>query len=258
MHGTLAVTAAHDRYLGLPSTSSRFVREVYHWSRCTTLFNEWLSSPIKEEHKDPLWAAAGSLAAVTWSPSGSYSLEQAWPLGPSNASDLEWIRLSAGKVALRHLVDPARPSSVFHTLFESFPDAHAPLKSKGTNGLSTKLIELCGLDDSSTAGNNAYFCVVHSLSRVLQDAAEGKASQHRVMMVLSHMGCQFESRLRAKDPIALVLLCLWYSEARKSTWWIDFRARYEVPAIHTYLRRYHKGNVAVHALIHGNTATDFI
>ena len=256
MHGTLAVTAAHDRYLGLTSTTIRSVREAYHWSRCTTLLKEGLSSPVKEEHKDPIWAAAGSLAALTWSPSGTHSLEQAWPLGPSKASDLEWIRLSSGKVALRSLVDPARPSSVFHALFESSPATHASLTRKGTDGVSPDLIELCGLDESSTDENNAYFSVAHSLSTVLQDAVEGKPSQHRVMMVLSHMYDQFESRLSGKDPVALLLLCLWYGEARKSTWWVDFRAQYEVPAICTYLKRYHKGNVAVQALIPGDTISE--
>lgn len=50
---------------------------------------------------------------------------------------------------------------------------------------------------------------------------------------------QFESLLRDRDPVALLLLYLWYSKARQGIWWIELRARVEVPAICLYLRRYH-------------------
>jgi hypothetical protein len=249
MHGTLAVTAVHDRYLGVTSTHRRSLRESYHWSQCTILFNRWLSQPIKEEHKDPLWATAGSLAIVTFSSINACSPEETWPLGAPDSSDLEWLRLGTGKMALWHLVNPLRPESVFRIISETFASMNRPLPVKGTDGVSVELVKLCGLDESSTQENNPYFTVVHAFSQLL-DAPKSDALQFgRVMTVSRYMHNKFETCLKQKDPVALLLLCLWYTRARESKWWIGLRARYELPAICTYLQRYHGDNSAIQALI---------
>ncbi|KAK9350580.1 hypothetical protein V1523DRAFT_442517 [Lipomyces doorenjongii] len=248
MHGTLAVTAVHDRYLGVTPTHRRSLREAYHWSQCTILFNKWLSQPIKEENKDPLWATAGTLGILTFSSINAYSPEEAWPLGAPDSSDLEWLRLGTGKMSLWHLVDPLRPESVFRIMSETFAYMRRPLPAKGTDGVSVELVQLCGLNESSTRENNPYFTVVHGLSRLLE-VPKGEASQGRVMMVSSHMHNEFGTCLEKKDPVALLLLCLWYTRARESKWWIGLRARYELPAICTYLQRYHRDNSAIQALI---------
>jgi hypothetical protein len=250
MHGTLAVTAVHDRYLGVAPTHRRFLRESYHLSQCTTLFNRWLCQPIQEEHKDPLWATAGALSILTFSSINACSAEEAWPLGASDSSDLELIRLGVGKMALWNLVNPTRPESVFRVMTEIFAYIHHPLPQRGTDGVSAKLAQLCGLDESSTQENNPYFSVAHALSRLLE-APEGSASQGPVILVWSHMHNEFGTLLEKKDPVALLLLSLWYTRARESKWWVDMRARYELPAICTYLRRYHGDNSVIQALIPG-------
>lgn len=248
MHGTLAVTAVHDRYLGLMPTHRRSLRESYHWSQCTILFNKWLSQPIKEEHKDPLWAAAGTIAILTFSSINTCFPEEAWPLGAPDSSDLEWLRLGTGKMTLWPLVNPLRPESVFRIMFENFAHMHQPLPAQGTDGVSVELLQLCGLDESSTQESNPYFMVVHGISQLLE-APKGVASQGIVMMVSRHMHNEFGAYLEKKDPVALLLLCLWYTRARESIWWIDLRARYELPAICTFLERYHKENRVIQALL---------
>ncbi|KAF2097028.1 hypothetical protein NA57DRAFT_77280 [Rhizodiscina lignyota] len=248
MHGSLAVAAVHDRYLGLTPTNRRSFRESYHWSQCTILFNKWLSHPIEEKYKDPLWATAGSLGILTFSSINVRSPEEAWPLGPADSSDLEWLRLGVGKMKLWHLVNPLRPGSVFRIMSESFAYMHTPLPTKGTDGVSAELVQLCGLDESSTRENNPYFSVVHAISWLLE-APKGEVSQGRIMMVSNHMHDEFGTYLEKKDPVALLLLCLWYTRAREAKWWIEFRARHELPAICTYLHRYHKDNSAIQALI---------
>lgn len=248
MHGTLAVTAVHDRYLGVTPTHRRSLRESYHWSHCTILFNKWLNQPIKEEHKDPLWATAGTLAILTFSSVNACFPEEAWPLGKPDSSDLEWLRLGTGKMALWHLVNPLRPESVFRIMSETLACMHPPLLAKGIEGVSVELVQLCGLDESSTRENNPYFTVVHGLSLLLE-VPKSEASQGRVVMVLRHMHNEFRTCLEKKDPIALLLLCLWYTRARESKWWINLRARHELPAICTYLQRYHRDNGAIQARI---------
>jgi hypothetical protein len=257
MHGTLAVTAVHNRYLGVTPTHRRSLRESYHWSQCTTLFNKWLSQPIKEEHKDPLWATAGTLAILTFSSINTCSPEETWPLGALDSSDLEWLRLGAGKMALWHLVNPLRPESVFRIMSGTFAYMRQPLPAKGTDGVSAELVQLCGLDESSTRENNPYFTVAHGISQVLE-VPKGEASLGRAMMVFSHMHGEFGTCLQNKDPVALVLFCLWYTRARESKWWIDFRARYELPAICTYLQRYHGDCSAIQALIPWLEITDLM
>lgn len=52
-----------------------------------------------------------------------------------------------------------------------------------------------------------------------------------------------------KNPVALLLLYLWYTRASESRWWIRIRAEYELPAIRTYLERYHGDNSVIQALL---------
>ncbi|UKZ94595.1 uncharacterized protein TrAFT101_009456 [Trichoderma asperellum] len=80
MHGTLAVAAVHERYFEMTPTHRRSLRESYHASQFTTLFSKRLSQPIREEHKDPLWAAAGAVAILTFSALTASSPDEAWPL----------------------------------------------------------------------------------------------------------------------------------------------------------------------------------
>ena len=246
MHGTLAVAAVHNRYLA--ATPRRCLREYYHWSQCTILFNNWLSQHIKEEHKDLLWATAGSLAILTFSSIHIRSHEQAWPLSAADSSDLEWLRLGTGKMALRRLANPLRPNSVFRLMSETSTLLHQLPSARGANGVPVELAQLCGLDEWSTRDNNPYFAVAHDLSRLLK-LPQGEASQRRILMVSSHMQGAFATCLQGKDPVALLLLCLWYTRARERAWWIDLRARFELPAICTYLQRYHKDNSIIQALI---------
>lgn len=212
------------------------------------LFNKWLCQPIKEEHKDTVWATAGTLAILTFSSIHAHFPDQAWPLAPRDASDLEWLRFGTGKMKLCHLVNPSRAESVFRTMTKTFPQRHEELPSKGTYGITSSLVHLCGLDESSTMGNNPYFNVVHSLSRLLE-IPNSEVLHSSVMMVSGNMHNEFEVQLEKKDPVALALLCLWYIKARKVRWWIDLRARYEVPAISTYLQQYHIDDSRIRALI---------
>ena len=209
----------------------------------------WLKQqPIKEEHKDPLWATAGMLAILAFSSINACSPEEAWPRGPPDSSDLEWLRLGTGKMGLWHLVNPLRPQSVFRNISEPYAYAHHPLPAKGTDGVPVELVELCGLDEGSTQENNPYFAAVHSLSRLLE-TPRGEVSHGKVALVTCYMHNEFETLLMKKDPVTLMLLCLWYIRARETVWWMDIRPRYEVPAICTYLQQYHKNSSAIQRLI---------
>lgn len=252
MHSTLAMTAAHDRYLDETKPNRRSLRESYHWFQSTIQFNEWLNREIRDEHKDPLFTTAGSLVTLAFSSPIARNIDEAWPLAPSDSSDLEWLRLWSGKMALWHLADPLRPTSVFRTMFSSMAK-HITLPDKGTEGVSAELVQLCKLDESSTNGTNPFHAMAHAISRLLQ-TPEGEASNQEAMMVSAHMNSDFVIRLERRDPIALLLLCLWYTRAQKAKWWIAMRASYEVPAICSYLRLYHGENAVIQTLLSNHGA----
>ena len=235
MHGILAVAAVHDRYLRVQPPRHRS-REVYHSSQCTVLFSKWLSQPIEEKHKDAIWATAVTFTILAFSSINVSSFEQAWPLKPSNSSDLQWLRLKASDKTLWHLANPMRPSSVFRVVSDTFSHIHPRLPTIGIDGVSVELAKLCGLDESSTPENNPYFGFAHALSRLLV-VPNGEASFGKTFMVVSVIPRVLRACLEEKDPVALMLLYLWYTKARESRWWIELRARYELPAIRTYLQR---------------------
>lgn len=248
MHGMLAVTAVHDRYLGVTSPTRRSIQESYHWSQCTVEFNKFIRQPIQERHKDPIWATAGITAVLTFASINSSPSEETWPLGAPDSSDLEWLRWGAAKMTLWQLVDPQRPNSVFRSMAETLASMRRRLPTAGTDGVWAELRDLCGLTDSSNQENSPYFSAAHSLSRLL-DMPPDEPPQGRVMTVLGHMHRQFGTCLEKKDPVALLMLCLWYTRAREAYWWIDLRARQELPAICAYLQRYHKDDRAIQCLV---------
>jgi hypothetical protein len=250
MHGTLAVAAAHDRHLGLLPVAHRSLWEFNHWSRCIALFNKWLSQPIKEEHKDPLWATAGILVILTFSSICATSLEEAWPLKTPDSADLEWLRLGAGKMALWHIVAPLRPGSVFSVISEPLASLRKPLPTQGADGLLLEVKQLCAIDDESTQLNNAYFTVAHAVSGFVNSSTD-YTLQHQAFDAMAHMDSQFRCLLEKKDAVALVLLSLWYTKAGKSKWWMEQRSKYELAAMKTYLRRHHRTNSVIEALITG-------
>jgi hypothetical protein len=247
MHGILAMTAAHDRYLGAQPTPSCLIREAYHSSQCTVLFRHWLSQTIEEEQKDALWATGVALAILAFSSINVSSFEQAWPLKSSDPSDLQWVRLKSSDKALWHLANPMRPGSAFRGMSETFSH-NQRLPTRGMGSVSIGLVKLCGLDESSTAENNPYFGFVHALSRIL-DVPLGEASLGQIFMVVGIIPKALRTCLEQRDPVALALLYLWYTRAHESRWWIDHRARYELPALRTYLQRYHRDNDTIQALL---------
>ena len=244
MHITLAITATHDRYLSSPAIGRQTVAETYHWSQCAALFNRKLSQPIQPEDRDPLWATAASLSVVAFSSVEASTPEEAWPLKKPDASDLEWLRMSEGKMAVWNLTNPLRPGGIFRALSEEYAQWFSPIPRAGIIGVPPALSCLCDLDLSSTAETSPYFAAVHALAQ-LRNLSSDQITMPRVLTFVGHMQPSFKSLLQEKDPVALLLLALWYTKARRSVWYFEQRATVECEAICKYLRRYHQSNRAI-------------
>jgi hypothetical protein len=250
MHASLAVALSYDRYLNSPLGCRPTTEECFHWYQSTALFNRRLREPIKTKDKDPIWGTAAALAMLTFSNPNSYQSEESWPLKPSESSDLEWLRMSKGKMSLWRIANPLRPDSLFRVMAPTFAQMNSPLPEKGINGIKVDLAMVCHLDDSSTAENNPYFNAAHAVS-LIQDLPDSELTTGQTEHFTRSIHGSFKSLLQEKDPVALLLLYLWYRKAGRGIWWIEARARVECPSICSYLRLYHKRYSALHAFLPG-------
>ncbi|KAF4972509.1 hypothetical protein FSARC_933 [Fusarium sarcochroum] len=248
MHASLAVAFAYDRFLNSPSSCHRSLEECYHWSQSTALFNRRLRKPIKAKDRDPIWGTAAALAVLTFASPDAYTPEESWPLNSSAEDGLDWLYMINGKMSLWHVVNPLRSDSLFNVMAATFAQMHSPLPEGGIYGIPKALAAICLLEDSSTGDNNPYFNAAHAVSQVLV-VPDGEVTTGQSQLFMRSIQGSFKGLLSSKDPVALVLLYLWYRKAGSSIWWIDLRARVECPAIHLYLQLYHKDNIALDTLL---------
>ncbi|KAJ5833026.1 hypothetical protein N7474_001337 [Penicillium riverlandense] len=121
MHIIQVITAMHDRILNNSSDNvKRSLTETYHWSRAAALLNQKLSFPIRPQDRDSLWASAAMLGIASFASLEAATPEEAWPLKPADSSDLTWLRLLEGKMALWQATDPLRPDSIFHSMANEY------------------------------------------------------------------------------------------------------------------------------------------
>lgn len=254
MHASLAVSFAYDHYQNGSLGSRRTPEECYHWYKSTVLFNRRLKQPIESKDKDPLWGTAAALAILSFAFPDASTVEESWPLKPLDpSSDLEWVRMGKGKMSLWHIVNPMRPDSVFRVMAPSFAQMHLASPKKGISGIPKALAEICQLGEDSTAENNAYFSAAHAVAHV-QSVPNGQITTGHTQILTRCIHGRFKGLLYERDPVALILMYLWYGKAQ-NVWWIELRARLERPAICSYLRIYHKHS-AVHMFLPGGTLAE--
>ncbi|KAL3461949.1 hypothetical protein BJX64DRAFT_150973 [Aspergillus heterothallicus] len=241
MHASLAVALTYDRHLTGSSESRRTLEECYHWSRSTALLNARLQQPIEEGDRDPIWGTATALAILASSSPDADTPEQAWPLKSStdSASDLEWLRLHECKMGLWNMLDPMRPGSIFRVMAATYAEMNVPLPARGIEGVPLALAVVCALTEESTPRTSPYFDPAHAVSHILV-LPDSEVTTGPTQLFLQTIHGSFKKLLLSRDPVALLLLHLWYQKAGRCLWWIEMRSRIEGPAICMYLRRYHK------------------
>lgn len=246
MHAILALTASHDRYLHL-LPEQRSLRELNHWSQCTTQFKHWLSKPISDHDKDPCWAAASILGILTISSVDNTS-SAVWPLA-DDSSDLDWLRLGASKMLLLDKLNPMREESTFRKAIEGIMTLHERIPRRGVYGVPREIAALCGLDDNSTAQNNQFFKVAHGLAMLINVTPEDDL--HTIVMLSSvNLHVEFDVLLWQKNPVALLLLGIWFNRAKSIKWWVAMRSKRELPAIRTYLKRHYADDERISRNMH--------
>ncbi|MCJ1472113.1 hypothetical protein MMC13_000760 [Lambiella insularis] len=214
---------------------------AFHWSQGAALLNQKLSTGLDPSDRDPIWACAGLLGALTCSSIHAKTPEEAWPLKQSSSSDLDWLKMSEGKKAIWKIADPLRPDSVFHRVAPDFSQyASVSLSSMAElQKLPPELLQLCKLDDASKLEHNPYLVSASFLAQTINI----ECNSQTVGIFLSFFGCMHEDYrllLAEKDPCAMLLLAYWYAKVSQcQQWWLWPRAYLECQSICRYLTCYH-------------------
>jgi hypothetical protein len=238
MHTILAVAAAHKRCRDMPGHTLRTQTETCHSSQGILLFNQKLSRPIELSDRDPLWATAALLGMMATASLDANTPEDAWPLRPSTPSDLKWFELNEAKKTIWDLTNPLRPGGIFSTMANEYGQFHIELPPFGVEGVPPALAEVCDMNASCNKESNPYFVAAHILARLRRRPGSSFAEIQKISF-LSQSQSSFRNLLWGKDPVALLLLTLWYELAGPVLWWVEKRARLEGRAIHLYLERFH-------------------
>ncbi|KAL6689928.1 hypothetical protein J3F84DRAFT_405579 [Trichoderma pleuroticola] len=257
MHASIAVAFAYDRHLTRSSDCRLSVEECYHRSQSLAIFNKRLNEPIDIKDKDAIWGTAAALAVLSFSTPDATTPEESWPLKAAEHTDLEWLRMNTGKMALWCIANPLRSDSLFRIMESTFAEMNSPLPEKGIDGMFIALAKVCHLEDSSTTDNSPYFKAAHAVSEI-QRLPDNQVTIGQTEVFTRCICDPFKSLLQRKDPIALLLMYLWYRKAGRSIWWIELRARVECPSISSYLRLYHSTYATVHAFLPGGALETWI
>jgi hypothetical protein len=165
------------------------------------------------------------------------------------------LRMSRGKMSLWDITNPLRPDSLFRVMAGTYAQMNSPLPEEGLSGVPRALAIVCNLQQSSTGQNNPYFETAHAVSQI-QRLPDNQVTVGYTEIFTRTIHGPFELLLRERDPVALLLLYLWYRKVGRSIWWIELRARVERPSICLYLRLHHKGYGAVQAFLPGGPLAD--
>jgi hypothetical protein len=246
MHVILAMTLMHDRYITGFADTPQSVAEAYHHYQGTAMIKHKLTDHDPHE-RDALWAATALLGAMSFANIDARTYEEAWPLKAPSESDLDWLRMTEGKIAVWKLVDPMREGSVIQETWQQ-----VGLLRPSEPGLSScpTFIELNSLMDGASRGDNAH----QNAALVLMPLLAMECNHSTITKFISFV-CYTEPEYRQllgqKDPLALLLLAYWYAKmCQYKQWWIQPRAVLECQAICIYLEKYHHDENRIQSLLH--------
>lgn len=164
--------------------------------------------------------------------------EEAWPLAPPSPLDLNWLNMSDGKKEIRNITQPFRADCVFQALALEYTNFLPTPKGPGCEALPIELIDLYGLDATSTIDNNPYHATASTLAKSLNSDCQYTIILNFFSFV-RHMGPDYRQLLEQKDPRALLLLAYFYAQICQYQHWWARRTAPECQAICIYLERYH-------------------
>ena len=247
MHMVLSLTLMHDAYLAAFENEDVGAKyhhaSLQHWNTATTLFNDVLSKPIPPSARDAIWATGALLGAASFAYVEASKAEEAWPLKPSEPTDLDWLKLSEGKKAIWQVANPTRPDSIFHDMAQKMNNVRTAdwVDNPDLSFLPEHLKRLFAITPRSTPQNNVYYFPIVILSR-LHGLRPNNDNIVEFLLFMAFIPPEFKKMLEIKDPRALLLLLWWFRKLESGNlWWAVKRAKLEGRAVKTWLQRYYGG-----------------
>ena len=248
----ITLTLLHDRHLAGTFTISRAI--LSHWYHGTAKFKEALMQPLKNETRDALWASAALLGVIQFASIDVRSAQEAWPLKPSDPSDLDWLKMSEGKKAIFALTDPLRSDSAFHKMSINHGSLFRPMIEPQDHyephaiDLTRDFVDMFDLGPTSTRYENPYYTAAMMLARLLHTKCDGN-NILEFFGFMMHMGPELRTLLDDKDAKALLLVVYWYAKLYRGQWWLHRRGLMEGQAICMYLDKYHGGDTKLQRML---------
>ena len=236
-HAILALSAAHMMFL---SNSHRLeLKHLYHCEQAFLSFRQEISAGINPREVDALFLTCVLLNTTTFS-SKSYDPSKSWLF--SRQSDVGWLTVQAGLRSLvfehRKLLKQSTWRHVVEQKTETFHGDHpGPFEDErsGSKDIPPTFLHLFGIKEDSNRTNNVYHPTVRLLTLLL-DTDPAKSTITQQMAFIHRIKPEFYTLLKAKDPLALLILTYWLgSMCSVQLWWVSNRARSECRACCAYL-----------------------
>ena len=268
-HTILALTLMHDRQttiwlkpsmLHASSIPSLSEEEIGHWSLATSGFHTDLTVALSStthrhlnlQQQAALCATSTLLAVLSFCYVEASTPGEAWPLAglPSESSpeDLQWIKMSNGKISTYTLTRGLAMDPVFRYLVVTDDQDRNTLPLYEMTVTATEYQSFLELDQ--------FLCgpEVEALMRI----ADSDCFITIIFSFWSFVGSmtiEFERDLRHKRPAALLVLLYWYAKLNPlPVWWLKARTTLEGQAICAYLYRYHEHELGIKKLLRWPTS----
>ena len=242
---------------GIPSLSEE---EIGHWAHATSGFHTDLKGALTNtthrqlniRQQAALVATSTLLAVLSFCYVEANTPADAWPLagGPSESSpeDLQWIKMSNGKMSTQTLTKGLATDPVFRYL------VHTDDQDKNT--LPPYEMTVSAVEYQSFLELEKFLDgpEVEALMRIVD-------SDCFITIIFSFwafvggMTSEFEDDLRHKRPSALLIMLYWYAKLNPMPiWWLKTRTTIEGQAICAYLYRYHEHEPGIKKLLRWPTS----
>jgi hypothetical protein len=244
LHMFIAVTLMHDVFfdpqkLNTPATRATIALHMYH---ATSMFKLKVlkSSTEQQSEADPIWLGCSLLSVTSFGNMNIVKPSEAWPLKDSDdGSDLEWLGVSDGKVALANMALGSAEGTLCKDILNVLDYSSMHNYSAVAPGiLPSDFYSLFDLSPNSSPEFNPYYKAASILSQLFhRQINDCNIGDFMAFTFYAHRS--YRSLLQTKDHLALLLLVYWYSKiaVHSAPWWMQRRALVEGAAICIFLER---------------------
>lgn len=216
MHIVMAVSSAHLKRLyadQLQKFQQFSITEAAHWQTGLKLYRESISGPPKHDFD-------ATIATTFLTIMFTFALDDEVPLDAYGGEDeqkfqnaLNPLAATGGFRAMRSIFGEFMNTSIWKIVLSDSDDDKGTFSNSeeaGVNGLPPALVDLCELNERSTAENSEY----HHIARLLTPLLKIDFSDDNFTKLIAFAGRtwpSFQPLILRRDPRGLLLLSYWFA-----------------------------------------------